>query len=300
MITDTAAKMDKPPFNSYPDLEAAGVTLKSVDFAEGDVAAAIQSVGPCQYVFDNQNVCTKEVQKAVAAWSPKAYAYVSSGGMYKPLPEGPLLETGEVKQDNKQLGLERNAAVLGLPWSAYRPQYIYGPKTAKRDYIDWFLDRITRDLPIPLPVDGSLRTTLTNAEDVAGMLASVVGKEGAAKGQVFNCATDVRVSHSEVVEACAKAVGKDPAEVMKKVIYYDPKSLKSVELAKGGKFPFRETHFGVGVEKAKQVLGWAPKHTLEQDLPAYYEEYKRLGKDKGDVKRDWDESLLAGVGVYPA
>merc|ERR1719401_1059853 len=250
MITDTAAKMDKPPFNSYPDLEAAGVTLKSVDFAEGDVAAAIQSVGPCEYVFDNQNVCTKDVQKAVAAWSPKAYAYVSSGGMYKPIPEGPLLETGDVKEDNKQLSLERNAAAAGLAWSAYRPQYIYGPKTNKRDYIDWFLDRITRDLPILLPKDGSLRTTVTHAADVAGMMASVVGKEDAARGQVFNCTTDVRISHNEVVEVVAKAAGRDPAEVMKKVVYYDPKSLKGAELAKGGKFPFRETHFGVGVEKA--------------------------------------------------
>jgi len=292
MITDTAAKKDKPPFDSYPDLEAAGVELKFADLAEGGLTAALEGVAPCEYVFDNQNVCPKDVQKAVAAWSPKAYAYVSSGGMYKPVPEGPLVESGAVKEDNKQLSIERSAAEVGLNWSAYRPQYIYGPKTAKRDYIDWFLDRITRDLPILLPVDGSLRTTLTNAEDVAGMLASVVGAEDSAKYQVFNCATDVRLSHNEVVRAVATAVGKDPEAVMKTVVYYDPAALKGVELPKKGKFPFRETHFGVGVDKAKVVLGWAPKHTFEGDLPAYVAEYKRLGKDQGDVVREWDEAVL--------
>merc|ERR1740129_1132060 len=138
MINDSAAKRDTPPFDSYGDLEAKGVEIKWADLSGGGLAGALQGVGPCDYVFDNQNVCPKDVQKAVAAWNPKAYAYVSSGGMYKPIPDGPLIEVGDVKEDNKQLGIERHAAQLGLNWSAWRPQYIYGPKTNKRDYIDWF------------------------------------------------------------------------------------------------------------------------------------------------------------------
>eukprot|EP00929_Paragymnodinium_shiwhaense_P062583 TRINITY_DN3123_c0_g2_i1.p2 TRINITY_DN3123_c0_g2~~TRINITY_DN3123_c0_g2_i1.p2 ORF type:complete len:216 (+),score=60.04 TRINITY_DN3123_c0_g2_i1:657-1304(+) len=215
--------------------------------------------------------------------------------MYKPIPEGPLLETGDVKEDNKQLALEKNAADAGLNYAAFRPQYIYGPKTNKRDYLDWFLDRITRDVEIPIPGDGSLRTTVTNAEDVAGMLASVVGKDAEAKCHVFNCATDVRVSHNEIVEMCAKVVGKDPAEVMKRVKYYDPKALKGMELPKKGKFPFRETHFGVGVDKVKSSLGWSPKHNLEEDLKWYFEDYKKLGKDAGDIVREWDEAVLKAI-----
>jgi len=295
MITDTAAKTDKPPFDSYSDLEAAGVDIKFADFAGEGIAGALQGVAPCEYVFDNQNVCPKDVQKAVSAWSPKAYAYVSSGGMYKPIPEGPLLESGAVKEDNKQLGIEKSAADAGLNWSAYRPQYIYGPKTNKPELLDWFLNRITRDLPIPLPVDGNLRTTLTNAEDVASMLASVVGAEDSAKFQVFNCATDVRLSHNEIVQAAAKALGKNVEAVMKTVVYYDPAKLKGMDLPKKGKFPFRETHFGVGVDKAKVVLGWSPKHTLEGDLPSYVAEYKRLGRDQGALARDWDEAVLKVV-----
>eukprot|EP00933_Yihiella_yeosuensis_P062507 TRINITY_DN6546_c2_g1_i1.p1 TRINITY_DN6546_c2_g1~~TRINITY_DN6546_c2_g1_i1.p1 ORF type:complete len:420 (+),score=105.59 TRINITY_DN6546_c2_g1_i1:73-1332(+) len=297
MINDSAAKKEKPPFSNYSDLEAAGVEVRWANLEEGGLAAAMEGIEPCEYVFDNQNVCPKDVQSAVKAWNPKAYAYVSSGGMYKPVKEGGMLETGDVKEDNKQLSIEKSAADAGLNWSAYRPQYIYGPKTNKRDYLDWFLDRITRDVSFPLPGDGSFRTTLTNAEDVAGMLASVVGKEDAAKQQVFNCAADVLVSHKEIVEIVAKTVGKDPQAVMKKVVFYDPAALKGVELPKKGKFPFREMNFGVDVQKAKNTLGWAPKHSLEGDIASYFEEYKRLGKDTGDIVSEWDEAVIKAVGA---
>jgi nucleoside-diphosphate-sugar epimerase len=80
--------------------------------------------------------------------------------------------------------VEEYLAKLGLPWTSFRPQYIYGPKTNKRDYIDWFIDRIVRDRVCPLPGDGNQRASLTNVEDVASMMVSVVGKEDVAKGQV--------------------------------------------------------------------------------------------------------------------
>lgn len=61
-----------------------------------------------------------------------------------------------------------------------RPQYIYGPLTNKRDYLDWFFDRVVHGLEyIPLPLHGDQLVALTHAEDVAAMLASVVGNENA-------------------------------------------------------------------------------------------------------------------------
>lgn len=64
--------------------------------------------------------------------------------------------------------------------SDLRPQYIYGPLTNKRDYLDWFFDRVVHGIElIPLPLHGDQLVTLTHAEDVASMLASVVGNENA-------------------------------------------------------------------------------------------------------------------------
>lgn len=299
MIQDSACKQDKPPFDSYGDLTAAGVDVKLADLQNGGLSAAMQGVQPCEYVFDNQNICPKDVQSMVQPWNPKVYAYVSSGGMYLVPPTGPLIEGGPVKLDNKQLANENHARKLGMNWCAFRPQYIYGPKTNKRDYIDWFLDRITRDLPFPLPQDGSLFTTLTNSEDVAGMMASVVGKEAEAtneaSGQIFNCAGDELLSHVDVVRVICEALGKDPRDVLAKIVFYDPAALKGLELPKEGKFPFRETNFGVAVKKAKEVLGWQPSHTFAGDIAAYYADYCRLGKDQGPVKRAWDEAVMSAA-----
>eukprot|EP00435_Cladocopium_sp_Y103_P024276 s2634_g5.t4 len=290
MIQDSACKQDKPPFDSYSDLTAAGVDIKMADLQNGGLSAAMQGVQPCEYVFDNQNICPKDVQSMVQPWNPKVYAYVSSGGMYLVPPTGPLIEGGAVKLDNKQLANENHARKLGMNWCAFRPQYIYGPKTNKRDYIDWFLDRITRDLPFPLPQDGSLFTTLTNSEDVAGMMASVVGKEAEATneatGQIFNCAGDELLSHVDVVKVICEALGKDPRDVLARIVFYDPAALNpgcnKPSCFFEGKFPFRETNFGVAVKKAKEVLGWSPSHTFAGDIAAYYAEYCRLGKDHSE------------------
>ncbi len=47
--------------------------------------------------------------------------------------------------------VEELIANEGLPWTSFRPQYIYGPKTNKRDYLDYFFDRIVREKPVPIP-----------------------------------------------------------------------------------------------------------------------------------------------------
>lgn len=78
---------------------------------------------------------------------------------------------------------EVDAAHLFSPLSrtcAHRPQYIYGPLTNKRDYLDFFFDRVVHGLDfVPLPLHGDQLVALTHAEDVASMLASVVGNENA-------------------------------------------------------------------------------------------------------------------------
>ncbi len=57
-----------------------------------------------------------------------------------------------------------------MPYTVFQPLYIYGPHTAK-DCEQWFMDRILRDRPVPIPAPGVQLTTLTHVADVASMLA---------------------------------------------------------------------------------------------------------------------------------
>ncbi len=58
----------------------------------------------------------------------------------------------------------------GLPYTVFQPLYIYGPYAAK-DYMGYFLDRLTRNRPVPIPAPGIQLVSLTHVEDIASLMA---------------------------------------------------------------------------------------------------------------------------------
>jgi nucleoside-diphosphate-sugar epimerase len=171
-----------------------------------------------------------------------------------------------------------------LPLVAFRPQYIYGRKANKFDYLDWYFDRLVRELPLPIPSDGTQKVSLTNSEDVASLLASVLNNEEAAiQHRIFNCGTDQLYSYDEVAYMCAEAAGIARDDVS--IEHYDS------DLFGKATFPFRMTNFYVAPDKAKEVLGWeGPKKSLKEDLTWYYDSYKARGgpSKKLSLIKDWE------------
>ncbi|KAG5178315.1 hypothetical protein JKP88DRAFT_188667, partial [Tribonema minus] len=275
LLQDSAAKKAKQPFASYGELESKGVKVVWGDFAgEGGVGASLPSDEAFDYVFDNyakDPATAKDVAVAAKSWSVKNYVYVSSAGMYKNTEEVPLVETDAVKETG-QRQVELMAEEMGLPWTSFRPQYIYGPLTNKRDYLDWFYDRVVWAMsPFPLPHHGDQFVAITHAEDVASMLAAVVGNPSAV-GQIFNCASTRYITYNALAKSVAKACGQDPSDISHR--YYKPADYG----AEKGYFPFRENHFFVSSDKAVRLLGWQPKHDLLQDLEWYRDSYVAAGK----------------------
>lgn len=150
------------------------------------------------------------------------------------------------------------------------------------DFIrDYFFDRLVRDLPIPIPGDGTQLVSLSNSKDVASLLAAPLGQEAAAveKG-IFNCGTDQLLSYNDVAKLCASVIGKDAT-----IEHYE------ADLFGKTTFPFRDTNFYVDPSLAKQVLGWpGAGNELKSDLEWYYEHYKaRSGPDKKmSFIKDWE------------
>ena len=52
----------------------------------------------------------------------------------------------------------------------FQPLYIYGPYSAK-DYMAFFLDRLLRKRPVPIPAPGIQLVSLTHVEDIASLMA---------------------------------------------------------------------------------------------------------------------------------
>jgi nucleoside-diphosphate-sugar epimerase len=185
--------------------------------------------------------------------------------MYTPAEGGtfPMPETTPVKESSGQFEFEQYVLEKGLPLVSFRPQYIYGEKANKHDYLDYYFEYLLKDSPVPIPGDGSQLVSMTNSKDVASLIASVVGNEEAAIEQrYFNCGTDQLVSYKEVADLCAKAAGISSAET------------ESTGSEKGD-FPFRATNFYVAPDMAKKKLNWTgAKNQLKEDLVWYYENYK--------------------------
>merc|ERR1712187_50094 len=237
------------------------------------------------HIFDNNSKDPKDIQLflalAKASNNFKLYSFVSSAGMYTS--KGELVETGPVKDPptgQRQVEMELERELPGR-WASFRPQYIYGPYTNKRGYLDWFLERAAQSLPMGVPGDASQPVNLEHCEDVADLLSSVIGKEDAAGGEVFNCGTADQVSYRAVCHASGDALGK---------------TVDIMELPAGTKtsFPFRPNAEGfyVNVNKAKNVLGWAgPKHKVLNDLTAsgfYTKDFLAMGLDKKEVDTSKD------------
>jgi hypothetical protein len=293
-LQDEACKDTAEPFKSYstdiPNIKVIKAPLGD----ESMIAEQLQSIlgegARFDYIWDNASKGASGAGKAVCdcakKWNCKLLTYVSSAGMYKPSPDGPfpMPETTPIKESAGQAEYERYAVEIGLPLVTFRPQYIYGPKSNKWDYIDWYFDRIVRGLPLPIPGDGSQKVSLSHSQDVASCLISPLNNEAAAIEQrVFNCGTDKLYTYDEVAYMCADAAGIPREQVM--IEHYD------ADLYGKGTFPFRPTNFYVAPDMAFQKLGWmGTKFDLKDDLSWYYGSYVSRGgpEKKMSLVKDWE------------
>jgi len=291
ILQDNACKDDQEPFKSYasdlPDVKVIKAPLGDESMTKESLQTILGDA-KFEYVWDNNSKKPEGPGKAVIDcakdWGVKLFVYVSSAGIYQPEGTFPMPETTPVKDSAGQNLFDKYAVEQGLPLVSFRPQYIYGPKSNKYTYIDWYFDRLVRELPLPIPGDGTQKVSLTCSEDVASLLCAPLNNEEAAIEQrFFNCGTDQLFSYDEVAYMCAEAAGIPKDKVM--VEHYDSDLFGKAE------FPFRMTDFYVAPDMAKQKLGWdGPEHSLKDDLSWYYEGYQaRGGPDKKmSLVKDWE------------
>ena len=304
ILQDEACKDSKEPFKSYasdlPDVKVIKAPLGDESMTADALKSLLGGQG-FDYVWDNASKGPVGAGKAVCdcakEWGVKVFTYVSSAGIYKPNESTvfPMAETTPIKESAGQAQLEAYAVEIGLPLVSFRPQYIYGPKSNKHDYIDWYFDRLVRELPLPIPEDGTQKVSLTNAEDVAELLAAPLENESAAIEQrIFNCGTDQLYTYDEVAYMCAEAAGIPKNKVM--IEHYDS------DLFGKAYFPFRLTDFYVAPDMAKAKLGYGgAKRNLKDDLKWYYEGFlARGGTDKYiELVKDWEIVVGSKTSLNP-
>jgi hypothetical protein len=145
IVQDDSCKDAQEPFKSYstdlPTVNVIKAKLSDETMTSTDLQTLVGEGAKFDYVWDN--VSKEPLGAGMAcvdcakAWNVELYVYVSSAGVYQPTADTvyPMPETTPVKASAGQIEFENYATEQGLPFVAFRPQYIYGEKANKFDYL---------------------------------------------------------------------------------------------------------------------------------------------------------------------
>ena len=217
------------------------------------------------------------------------FVYVSSAGVYADSELWPLDEDSPTDPQSRHAGKAETETWLrsqGIAFTSFRPTYIVGPGNYN-PVESWFFDRIVHGRPVPLPGDGSTITQLGHVSDLAAAMARCIEVD-AASNRIYNCSGRQGVTFRGLVQAAARAAGKDPAAV--EIRSFDPAGLdKKARKA----FPLRLAHFLTDITRVRQELAWEPAFDLEATLAdSYANDYARRPPTTPDFSGD--QALLAG------
>ena len=245
-------------------------------------------------IFDNNGRELSDTQPLAEMFKDRVqhFVYMSSAGVYLPSDQLPHIEGDPVDPKSRHRGkheTEANLAQLGLPFTAIRPTYIYGPQNYN-ELEGWFFDRIVRDRPIPIPGNGLHITQLGHVKDLAKAMYHVLGSSQAI-GQIYNVSGDRYVTFDGLARACAEAAGKSANTVQ--LVHYDPSVFN---FGKRKSFPIRVQHFFASVNKAITELGWHPEFDLISGLKdSFHNDYLASGRDTAQVDFSVDDEILGCI-----
>ncbi len=215
------------------------------------------------------------------------FIYISSAGVYDNTKLFPVSEDSPIDLESRHIGKAKTESWLkaeGIPFTSFRPTYIYGPGNYN-PIEKWFFDRITNGRSIPVPLDGQTITQLGHVSDLAQAISKSLETDKAIN-QIYNCSGSKAVTFKGLIETAILATGNKVTDF--NLRSFDPSKLdpKARKL-----FPLRLTNFYTDTSKIKKDLSWEPKFDLLNGLiDSYKNDY--LLADQVQVDLSSDELLF--------
>tara|TARA_B100000575_G_scaffold100093_1_gene79879 strand:- start:2452 stop:3369 length:918 start_codon:yes stop_codon:yes gene_type:complete len=211
------------------------------------------------------------------------FIYISSAGVYENTELFPASEDSLIDVGSRHIGKAKTESWLkaeGIPFTSFRPTYIYGPGNYN-PIEKWFFDRITHNRTIPIPFDGQTITQLGHVSDLADAITKSIETETAIN-QIYNCSGTKAVTFKGLIETAILATGKKVSDF--NLRSFDPSKLdpKARKL-----FPLRLTNFFTDTSKIQNDLSWKPKFSLLNGLIDSYEnDYLLVNNGNVDFSSD--------------
>jgi nucleoside-diphosphate-sugar epimerase len=261
-----------------------------------DIGQLKEKLGEEQFdvIYDNNGRELSDTKPLVELFKDriKQFVYVSSAGVYLKSDQMPHIEGDAVDPNSRHKGKFETEAYLaesGIPWTAIRPVYIYGPQNYN-PLEAWFFDRIVRDRIIPIPGNGLHFTQFGHVQDLASAMVAVLGNPQAI-GQIYNISGDRYVTFDGLAKAAVIAAGKSAEDL--KIVHYNPKDF---DFGKKKAFPLRPQHFFADIHKAKTELNWQPEYDLVSGLKdSFNRDYLLSNQQATDVDFSTDDQILSAL-----
>ena len=211
------------------------------------------------------------------------FIYISSAGVYDNTQLFPVEEDCPIDIKSRHIGkanTEKWLKAEGIPFTSFRPTYIYGPGNYN-PIEKWFFDRITNGRYIPVPLDGQVITQLGHVSDLAEAISKSLETDRALN-QIYNCSGSKAITFKGLIETAIEATGNRVSDF--KFRSFDPSKLDP----KARKFfPLRLTNFFTDISKIKNDLSWEPKYDLLNGLiDSYQNDYLLADHTKTDFSSD--------------
>ncbi len=266
-----SASHDRPNFRLIED-DVQNIDWKTlldgveIVFHQAAQAGVRASWGGGFRAYTERNINTTQILlEAAKEKNLKRFVYASSSSVYGNATSFPTSET-TLPKPVSPYGVTKLAAEhlcglyhvnYGVPTVALRYFTVYGPRQRPDMAFHKFLKAALHDEAISVYGDGQQTRDFTFIEDaVAANLASAEAPD--AVGEAFNIGGGSRVTLKQTIEIMEKIVGH-------------PIRINYMETSKGD-----ARHTSADVSKAKKLIGYAPKVSIEEGLRREWEWIKAL------------------------
>lgn len=203
--------------------------------------------------LDNARSASLKVKHFIYFSSSMVYGNFPAGNVTEETPCNPLGIYGALKFAGEKLVIAYNQ-VFDMPYTIVRPSALYGPRCVSRRVGQIFIENAMQGLDISVNGDGSDRLDFTNVEDLTSGIVNVLESPHSIN-QTFN----LTYGESRSISQLASILQEHFPEIR---IRYLPKDKLT---------PDRGT---LSVDKAREIIGYAPNHPLEEGFVNYIRWYK--------------------------
>lgn len=257
-------------------------------------------------IFDNTAFVLADIEPMIELFAGRVahYVFTSSQAVYRrsflqPLKEDFRRHSPDDDDPRKAYGVNKVrcedrllalAANTGFPATCLRVGHTLGPRSPQATRDPAFFARLEAGRPVLIPAEGFAALSLVHINDVARLMASLLGNERV-KGQAYNVAGAEVTSIVGVVHLVAKAMGVQPRIVevpMAIARHHRPPLVHWGEATTGTAL--------LSIDKALRDIDWTPNFGIESGYRDSYAWYQREGRGLYEFDFSADDALLAQLG----